>query len=184
MTSQVIPVFGGAFDPVHMGHVSCVHHLLEMNEKVLVVPSVSHAFGKTMTSFEHRLVMLNLIFAKLIQEGRVEILDVEKQLKQDDKPVYSYNVLKALKPAYSYPLKLAIGYDNAQPDVFAKFYKAQEILSEFGLIVVQDQGGERSTLYRKLLKMPHDTPMVRPLLERMLSSSVLEYIDAHQLYKG
>ena len=65
--SDTIGIFGGAFDPVHNGHVSSI---LELNEKIdfselKIIPcNIPAKKEKTIASNDERLHMLNLVFDK------------------------------------------------------------------------------------------------------------------------
>lgn len=47
-----LAVYGGAFDPPHPGHESVIRRALLCAERVALVPSHRHAFGKRMGDFE------------------------------------------------------------------------------------------------------------------------------------
>ena len=49
-----LAVYGGAFDPPHPGHESVIRRALLCAERVALVPSHRHAFGKRMGDFELR----------------------------------------------------------------------------------------------------------------------------------
>lgn len=48
-----LAVYGGAFDPPHPGHESVIRRALLCAERVALVPSHRHAFGKRMGDFEY-----------------------------------------------------------------------------------------------------------------------------------
>jgi len=54
-------VFGGSFDPVHIGHLNKAKQTLDMTnyDMVLIMPSYKHLWGKKMTDPEHRCNMIN-----------------------------------------------------------------------------------------------------------------------------
>jgi nicotinate-nucleotide adenylyltransferase len=87
-----------------------------------------------------------------VQAKNVEMVDVEEKLAKDG-PVYSYDVLVALQAMYPEDqLFLAVGPDNGDPAVWNKFYKADQILSEFGRVVAPNMGDhKRSTEIRFML---------------------------------
>jgi nicotinate-nucleotide adenylyltransferase len=63
-----IAIYGGSFDPPHLGHTAVVTQLL-LNEpsvtEVLVVPCFEHAEKKTLSPFFDRMVMCKLAFDSL-----------------------------------------------------------------------------------------------------------------------
>ncbi|MCK6489085.1 MAG: nicotinate-nicotinamide nucleotide adenylyltransferase [Planctomycetes bacterium] len=60
-------IFGGAFDPPHLGHVMCAMHarLVGGADEVWVLPSARHPYHKPLTPFVHRLELCRLAFADL-----------------------------------------------------------------------------------------------------------------------
>jgi nicotinate-nucleotide adenylyltransferase len=75
--SETIGIFGGSFDPPHVGHVLAVQYVLltEPVSRVLVIPCAQHPFGKEQTPFRHRCEMCRLAFAPL--GPAAQVLDVE-----------------------------------------------------------------------------------------------------------
>jgi len=101
-------VYGGSFDPPHAAHVLLANLALSVHglERVLVVPTHAHAFGKRLTPFEDRLRMCELAFAPL---RGVEILDIERELPA---PSFMLNTLRALAQRHpAVQLRLLIGAD-------------------------------------------------------------------------
>ena len=58
-----IALFGGGFDPPHLGHQFITQTLLERQivEEVWYVPVKQHPFGKQVSADQHRVAMLKLI---------------------------------------------------------------------------------------------------------------------------
>lgn len=146
-----IAYFGFAANPPHRGHLEVIEWLAERFDKVLVGPSVAHAFGKNMQPLEVRKVMVTALLSQ-VQANNVEIVSIEEMLAADG-PVYSYDVLYAMQDLFKgHQLFLAVGPDNADPAVWSKFYKADQILSEFGRVVAPNMGDhKRSTEIRFML---------------------------------
>ena len=77
---RTIGIFGGSFNPPHVGHVLACHFALMAwgLDGMIVVPTFAHPFAKPMMAYDHRLAMTRLAFAHL--GGAVEISEVEKEL--------------------------------------------------------------------------------------------------------
>lgn len=146
-----IAYFGFAANPPHRGHLEVIEWLAERYDKVLVGPSVAHAFGKNMQPLAERKVMVTALLSQ-VQSRNVELVEVEEMLAKDG-PVYSYDVLVALQVMYPEDqLFLAVGPDNGDPAVWNRFHKADQILSEFGRVVAPNMGDhKRSTEIRFML---------------------------------
>ena len=105
---MVIAVYGGSFDPPHVGHVLAVEYILSVGvaERVLVIPVFEHAFHKDLTSFDLRLAMCERAFS---HDHRVTVSSIESRLPR---PSFTLNTLEAL--AEEHPddsLRLVIGAD-------------------------------------------------------------------------
>ena len=88
-----VGLFGGSFDPPHVGHVLAVEYVLLTSpvERVFVVPCARHPFGKDHSPFAHRLEMCRIAFAPL--GGRAEVLDLESER---DGPSYTIDTVREL----------------------------------------------------------------------------------------
>ena len=74
-----VAVFGGAFNPPHLAHVFAVTYLLgrEDVDKVWLMPTSAHVFGKDMAPLEDRIEMLQDVVASLGWSDRVFVSDFE-----------------------------------------------------------------------------------------------------------
>ena len=91
-------IFGGAFDPIHKGHIYMARKAMEEYslDRILLVPS-GHSPNKTenaMTAFSHRYNM-----CKLASEAvpGIEVSDIEIK---DESTSYTYVTLQKLKQLY------------------------------------------------------------------------------------
>lgn len=74
-----IAIYGGSFDPPHLGHVMVVTHLLLNDpsvDQVLIVPCFEQR-GKHLTDFDHRVTLCSRAFSWL---PRVSVSTVERDL--------------------------------------------------------------------------------------------------------
>ena len=87
-----IGVFGGAFNPIHNGHINMVKEAftdLKLQTMLIIPTCVSpHKSNKGLIAFEDRAKMCELAFAKEIEEGKFEISDIEKRIEslESEKP--------------------------------------------------------------------------------------------------
>ncbi len=60
-------LFGGSFDPVHLGHIAMMRYLLHAHEalELIVIPAAQSPLKQTSTSFQNRLSMLELALESL-----------------------------------------------------------------------------------------------------------------------
>jgi nicotinate-nucleotide adenylyltransferase len=101
-------VFGGSFDPPHVGHVLAAQWALSTQriESVVVIPALVHAFGKPLEPFPHRRRMCELAFAGV---RGVRVSDLEARMPS---PSYTVHTLERLRAEYPHvDLRLMIGSD-------------------------------------------------------------------------
>ncbi|MFZ2447102.1 MAG: nicotinate-nucleotide adenylyltransferase [Syntrophobacteraceae bacterium] len=114
-------IFGGTFDPVHLGHLRTAEEALESLDldRVLFIPSADppHKPGCEVLAFEHRWRMLELSIA---QNPRFGLSDLERRL-----PGKSYTVNSLRKLGEEFPgaeLFFLIGLDAfLEIDTWYKF---------------------------------------------------------------
>lgn len=101
-------VFGGSFDPPHMGHVMAATWVASTQDvdRVLIVPAFQHAFSKRLSPFAHRRRMAELAFARL---RGVTVTDLEARLGGASYTVRTLRHLRDRHPDVA--LRLMIGTD-------------------------------------------------------------------------
>lgn len=120
-----IGIFGGAFNPVHNGHIALAKHQCDALglDKLLLIPTANppHKSNVGLIDGQYRVDMLKLAFSDF---DNVEISTIE--FKSEEKS-YTYDTLTKLKKVYpNDELVLLIGSD--QLFYFKKWYKYAEIL--------------------------------------------------------
>jgi nicotinate-nucleotide adenylyltransferase len=118
-------VFGGSFDPPHVGHVLAVSYVLSVYpvDRLVVVPVYRHPFNKDLTDFSHRLSMCELAFRDL---RRIEVSDIERQLGAQSRTLTTIEAMLARDAETS--LRLVIGADVlADRDKWYRFDRIAEL---------------------------------------------------------
>jgi nicotinate-nucleotide adenylyltransferase len=175
-------VFGGSFDPPHVGHTLLASYVLSAYalERVLVVPAHVHAFGKAMAPFEDRLRMCELAFAEL---SRVAICDIERDLPP---PSLTLNTLQALAKRHpGVRLRLLIGSDIV-PETHA-WHDFASIEKLAPPLVVQRQGYPLVDPSQPALPEVSSTEVRRRIAagestQCLISPMVSKYAHRRQLY--
>jgi len=149
-----IAVFGGTFDPPHLGHFQIAQALLGqlMVDEVWFVPVWQHPLGKSVKHTAHRIEMLRL----LIQDEpamKLELFEVEQGGMS-----YTYRTMKALQAAHpDDELVFVLGSDNLVS--FNKWFEYQLLSEEFKILVYPRAGYAFEPLYPQMVPL-HTVPMV------------------------
>lgn len=182
MTRRVA-VYGGSFDPPHVGHVLSVAWTLSAADidEVWIIPTWKHAFDKEhRASFEQRMSMCELAFAPF---RNVEISDVERRLGGTSRTLETLRVLEAEHPESVF--RLLIGADVL--GATDRWYRWDEVVRIAPPLVIGRQGypvpegcpisipDVSSTDIRHGLRHGGDISGIVP-------RAVVEHIRANQLY--
>ena len=121
--SKKIGIFGGSFDPVHLGHKRLAEFALNTLEldKMLIIPAACSPFKSgTASSAVHRMNMCRLQFC----EDKFEISDIEISRGGKSYTVDTVNAVRAMYPDST--LFLIIGSDQLMQ--FHKWYCFDKIM--------------------------------------------------------
>ena len=105
-----IAVYGGSFNPPHVGHAMVASWLrwTERADQVWLVPTASHAFSKKLTPFELRVRWLRA-FAETLGPW-TQVCTIEATMPS---PSYTFDTLEALAAKHpEHSFRLVIGADN------------------------------------------------------------------------
>lgn len=195
-----IAIYGGAFNPVHKGHIEIVKQLKKRFnfDKILVIPSKysPHKSNKELVSDEHRLNMCKLAF-KDIENCEVSDIEIRR-----NKISYTVDTLTELKMIYPFDeLYLVCG-----SDMFLSFLNWRNPKEIFNLsnILAFRRGNEKLEVmndYKKKLEEsganvticevdipPFSSTGVRNAIKQnqpcdeFLSCEIYDYIKKHNLY--
>ncbi len=166
---EKIAVFGSAFNPPSLGHKSVIDSLNHF-DRILLVPSISHAWGKEMLDFDIRCQLIEA-FITDIDSTKVILSKLEQELVTPSKSVTTYEVLTKVEEIFPLSdITFVIGPDNLLN--FDKFYKSSEILQRWSIMVCPERIPVRSTEIRRRLSENAEisdltTPSVEGLLKQL-----------------
>lgn len=163
---QTLAVFGSAFNPPSLGHCSVLERLGQF-DKVLLLPSYQHAWGKVMLDYEARCDLVRA-FISDIGQANLELSTLEQKIAIGDNAVTTFAVLEALQLEHpDANITFVIGPDNFLK--FNQFYNAEHILKRWQIMACPETVPVRSTLIREALASNNDisqytTPTVKFML--------------------
>ncbi|MBT4289469.1 MAG: nicotinate (nicotinamide) nucleotide adenylyltransferase [Deltaproteobacteria bacterium] len=132
-----IGIFGGSFNPAHMGHFKIAKSILSSNkvDKLIIVPNYTNPLKSNLPLLPDDLKW-NILKATFAELKNSTICDYER-LKSA--PSYTVHTLQHLKSQY--PLDqffLILGEDTLQ--LFPKWHKPNEILKLVKLLIIPRPG--------------------------------------------
>lgn len=151
-------IFGGSFDPVHLGHLILAEQCREQAQldRVLFVPAARppHKPDQTLTPFHHRVEMLALAVSG---NPAFQIDDLENARPGPSYTALTLEELKARDPAAD--LWLILGADSLVD--LRLWYQPRRILELAGLLVVARPGWQMPPADRlhEMLNLDPDFPL-------------------------
>ncbi len=142
-------IYGGAFDPVHSGHLAVAQAaLVEMSlDELFFVPTVEPPHKTGRTPYVHRLSMLKLAL-EAFGEERFSLSIIEEQLPT---PSYSINTLQALQQVEEREYFFILGVDAFL--TIECWKKWEELLSLVSLVVSPRKGYPEERLFHLLERL-------------------------------
>ena len=179
-------LYGGSFDPPHLGHQMACLQLLEGFGAlaVWVVPTGQHAFGKASAPAAQRLHMAQLMVRPFGRRARV--LDVEQRLPP---PSRTTRTVAALRRRYPHRrFALAVGADLW--DELPRWEGASDLLASTPLVLLGRAGAPRPAQapdpYLELPAVASRDVRARVREQRSVAGlvprAVAEYIATQRLY--
>jgi len=140
-------LFGGTFDPIHLGHLSIAQEIIDRKvcDKILFIPSgfPPHREHSTVTPIEHRGEM---VCRAISGRSAFELSDIEV-----DESSYSYQTVEAVREMHQDDTRISfiIGLDNLFD--LPNWREPQRILRACDLIVVSRPGWQ----FERVLESPY-----------------------------
>jgi nicotinate-nucleotide adenylyltransferase len=153
---STIVLFGGTFNPPHIGHIHCINSVLKdiSPAKLILIPSfvppVADGIVKPVSlGFQVRKKMCELLLKDSDLETIVEISDIETQIEP---PSYTYKTLVALEGILENYSKAFFLIGDDQLKNFHLWSEAKKVLQKVNIIVVRrDKNTEFDSLIVKLV---------------------------------
>ena len=176
-----IALFGGSFNPPHIGHQMILTYLSFSYDfdEIWILPVYHHYFAKDkyLISHKDRVAMSKIAFEKISSKIKVKEIDIENKF------IKSFDTLRFLKEKYPYlNFNLILGEDNYLSR--DKWFKFNEIEKMSNIIYLGREGIESN------LNLPFKFPKISSTKIRdnyiqnskMLDLKVIEYIKDNNLY--
>jgi len=198
-----IGIFGGSFDPVHLGHTGLAEDAMKQAglEKVIFIPAKLQPFklDKKLTSGEDRTEMLKLAL------GKAAGFEISTYELDNEGVSYSYLTMRAMQEKYGTDVKL---YFITGTDAFLKIEQwknAEELLTDYSYVIGTRPGYKQDEL-RSCMKNIHkrygteiininnvqvdvSSTEIRDIISRggsaegLISAEVERYIRSNGLYE-
>lgn len=190
-----IGIFGGTFNPIHLGHLIMASYAYEEMDldKIIFMPAGNPPMKEGEISFFHR---KNMIELSIKDDPRFSYSELEDR----DGLSYSYETIKEIRKFSSDELYFIMGADSFES--IHKWYEYEKLLKEIEIIVVDRKGSSdldglkedyrAVALGIHILKGPIidiSSSLIRSRIKEkrsiryLLAKEVREYIEKHRLYR-
>ncbi len=186
--TETVGILGGSFDPPHAGHVMLAAYALSVApiDRLLVIPTFQHPFGKILAAYDHRLAMCEQAFEIL---ARTTVSRVEQELGGNSYTVRTLEELAARMPGARF--RLVVGADVLKDTSrWRAFERVKELAPPF--VVGRDGEAREGATDRVPMGAP-DLPAISSTAVRvgyagggdlgaLVPRTVDAYVRAHGLY--
>lgn len=128
-----IAIYGGSFDPPHIGHVAIAKRVSRLVDQVWMMPCYGHMFNKKLRLPKFRLSLCRFAVDDIQSNVVASNFDIENQFSGS-----TYESLLRLKKAYpQHEFSFVVGQDNA--DMIEQWKYWIDLIEDFPAIVCQRQ---------------------------------------------
>ena len=129
-----IALFGGSFNPPHLGHILCALYAYKMAglDEIWIMPSADHPYGKDLLAWEARWEMCQAAF-----EGMSFVQLKDDELRNEGGK--TINLIKSLQEQHPGNEWFIVGGTDTIDDI-PQWYHGQEILKLLEVIAIPRQG--------------------------------------------
>ena len=207
-----ITLFGGAFNPPHLGHLIVIHQAFELIpgiDELWILPCYQHTFLKDLSPANHRLEMSRFLVGNLSPDikSRVKICPIEIDLKLSGE---TYEALKKLKSETKYlkqKMNLSSHYSLLSPHYsflmgtdqlksFKRWGNWEKLLKEMPFYIYPRAGYANHITFPNMTILESPTQIVTNIsstlireriqnsqqIAHLLPASVLKYLRVNKLY--
>lgn len=177
-----IAIYGGSFNPPHVGHQLAVAYVLmsEPVDELWVMPAASHAFSKSLAPYAQRVDMLRLAMRHF--GSRVHVCTLESELPLPSRTLHTLQAVRRARPEAA--LTLVVGADVLAES--AHWLGWDEICAQARLLTL-GRPGYQSDAPVTLPNVSSSTIRQRlaagASVDGLIDREVLAYISAHALYR-
>ena len=196
-----ILLFGGTFNPPHLGHQLMAEQALSQAlagnvfDQLWLLPVGQHSFAKQFVSQQDRVAMLSLMIASIVQKNPLlkNKIIIEKYELERDEESQTFTTLEALARQYpQHQFSFLIGADNLAK--FHLWHDYQLMLSRYPFYVYPRTDYAFQPLYQGMIvlegfpEMQVSSTQVRAALtnrnnlDNLLDAQVIAYIKEKKLF--
>ncbi len=184
--SLKVALFGGAFDPPHVGHLLVASYVIatEAIDELWLMPAHKHAFEKKMAPFSERVEMCEILASQF--SGRVKVSRVESEVGGEGYTIDTLRFLKGRHPSHAF--RLVIGTDIlGETDAWKDFEGVERLAPP--IVVAREGYPHPRAEGRPAMPAVSSTEVRRRLhagedVSHLVPREVRAYIEARGLYRG
>lgn len=196
-------LFGGSFDPVHLGHLHLIHTVYKSTryKKFILVPVATNNFKRdiTPTHPQDRIAMLNIAIKEYKniypQDSEIEFVIEDCEINRGGVS-YTYDTVETIYHDYEFPGKLGLVMGDDLVPSLNKWYRFSDLKKKVDIVVCRREEKkieipdgidfryvtneilvDASSSIRLLAKENKD-------FSAFLSKDVYRYVKEHGLYKN
>jgi nicotinate-nucleotide adenylyltransferase len=186
VSNHRVLLFGGSFNPPHVGHVFLTAWALSTQrfDALWWIPTFDHAFGKRLAPFDVRVRMCER--AVSLFDGRATVSCVEREIGGESRTIKTLDHLEAQHPGTEFTLLMGADLLAQIP----KWERGKELIARVPILVIGRQNSGVDGLPVTLPDISsHDVRAAVGAndwrdVEGSVPSSVVELIRAEGLYRA
>lgn len=130
-----IGIFGGSFDPPHVGHRFVVEQVAKSGfiDEIWIVPSNNHKFKMNYFDYDKRLLFCKLTFPEKINNIKIIILDIEKI---NDFQGSTYKLISCLKNEFDSVCEFYVVIGNDLLNEITAWDNYKKLIKEVKFIII------------------------------------------------